>query len=104
MLATQSFAEGLDVPDIQLLLSNAEFSRVRWRRGFRDGEIIVDVDPIEYPDQDTVLEIGGEEDRVATPNHSVCSDRSWPRVYTTVVGQYDDLALGCPGIRMPPPH
>lgn len=104
MLSSQALAEKLHIPDVQFLLSTAELSRVRWRRGSHDGELIVDVDAVEFPGQDAVYDIALENSRVGTPEHleSLCSGLSSPRVYTTVVGQYDDLALGCPGIRMPP--
>ena len=73
---------------------------MRWRRGARDGEFFVDVDAVEAPDPATVFDVG---DRVATPEcvESACSSFASPRVYTTVVGHYDDLALGCPGMQTP---
>ena len=104
MLALQSMAEDLGVSDVRLLFSSAELSRIRWRRGPQQGEFVVDVDPAEVPDPGMVFDIGQDGSRAGTPNYgeSACSSFSSPRVYTTIVGQYDDLALGCPGIRMPP--
>lgn len=78
------------------LLSHTEMSRIRWRRGLDDRELIVEIEPAEM-----VLDIRHRRDRVASHGGSFRSS-SCPRVYTTVVGQFDDLALGCPGIRIPP--
>ena len=89
MLSIRSLATGLQLDPVWLL-SNAELSRVRWRKGSRDGELIVEVDE---HDDDVVLDIGpmGSSSRqVHTPGQTQPSP-SLPRVYTTVVGTYDDL-------------
>ena len=50
MLSIQSLAAGLN-PDSRWLLNNAELSRVRWRKGAHDGELIVEVEAVEVPDR-----------------------------------------------------
>lgn len=56
MLSIQSLASGLRL-DPKWLLSNAELSRVRWRKGSHDGELIVEIESAEAPDQDKDLEL-----------------------------------------------
>lgn len=56
ILNMQSLAANLSL-DTKWLLNNAELSRVRWRKGSRDGELIVEVDVAEAPD-DAELELG----------------------------------------------
>ncbi|CCL98057.1 uncharacterized protein FIBRA_00051 [Fibroporia radiculosa] len=48
MLSIRSLAAQLSV-DSDLLLSDAELSRVRWKRGAHDGEIIVEIDVGDVP-------------------------------------------------------
>ena len=92
MLSMHSFAAGLEV-DTRWLFSNAELSRINWRRGSHDGELIVEVDTVEMSDQEKVLDIGPR--RMGGDTHTWKANSSNPpRVYTTVVGQYDDLASG----------
>lgn len=50
MLRLQTLAAGLHL-DSRWLLNNAELSRVRWRKGAHDGELIVEVDAVEVPDR-----------------------------------------------------
>ena len=77
MLGIGSLASHLDT-DPDTLLSTAELSRVTWRRGAYDGEIIVDV--------------GTVEDDHAPDDHSN------PRgLYVTQVWVYDDVTLPIPG-------
>ncbi|KAJ3478288.1 hypothetical protein NLI96_g9865 [Meripilus lineatus] len=70
--------------DSRLLLSDAELSRVAWKKGARRGELIVEADSIE------VL-----PDEKFEPSDAASEDTSTsllaPRIYVTVVGQYDDL-------------
>lgn len=54
ILNMQSLAANLDL-DPKWLLNNAELSRVRWRKGSRDGELIVEVDVAE---EDPDMELG----------------------------------------------
>lgn len=49
MLRLQTLAAGLHL-DSRWLLNNAELSRVQWRKGAHDGELIVDVNTVEVPD------------------------------------------------------
>lgn len=80
--------------DTQGLFSYAEFSRIQWRtrRGSDDRELIVEIEPVEV-----VIDI-----RPRMNSEDQGGRRLHPKIYTSVVGQYDDLALGCPGVRMPP--
>ncbi|KAI0640252.1 hypothetical protein C8Q77DRAFT_1045330 [Trametes polyzona] len=72
MLSIRSLAERLSVsPD--WLLNNTELSRVNWKPGTRNGELIVEIDPIEDVEMASV-----EEKRAASP-----------AVYTTRVGVLD---------------
>ena len=73
--------------DPKWLLSHAELSRVRWRKGSHDGELIVEVECAEVPSPDVVVEIGYGRDTPVQGTESVLL-HSLPRVYTTVVGQY----------------
>ncbi|KAJ3485227.1 hypothetical protein NLI96_g5110 [Meripilus lineatus] len=50
MLRLQSLAAGLQL-DSRWLLNNAELSRVRWRKGSHDGELIVEIDCVEAPNR-----------------------------------------------------
>ncbi|KAJ3478286.1 hypothetical protein NLI96_g9867 [Meripilus lineatus] len=50
MLSIQSLAAGLKV-EPTWLLSHAELSRVRWRRGAHEAELIVEIDSAEAPDR-----------------------------------------------------
>ena len=51
MLSIQSFAAGLRV-DPKWLLSHAELSRVQWRKGSHEGELIVEIECVEVPGHD----------------------------------------------------
>jgi len=60
ILNMQSLAANLSL-DPKWLLNNAELSRVRWRKGSRDGELIVEVDVAEADNTDesaSALELG----------------------------------------------
>lgn len=71
MLSIRSLAEQLSVsPD--WLLNNTELSRVNWKQGTRNGELIVEIEPLE---DDVEMASVDEEKRTATP-----------AVYTTRVG------------------
>ncbi|KAH9948201.1 hypothetical protein B0H21DRAFT_735021 [Amylocystis lapponica] len=78
MLSIHSLAASLSM-DSNWLLNNAELSRVRWRKGSRDGELIVEVDAVE---EDT-LELG---DVKGVRSHT-------PVIRQTRVGVYDDGVL-----------
>ena len=69
--------------DPDTLLSIAELSRIQWKRGAYDGEMLVEVDTVEKDecDWDTV-------------NHGRSSTLGF---YTTEVGVYDDIPLPVPG-------
>lgn len=95
MLGIQSLAAGLKV-EPTWLLSNAELSRIKWRRGSHEGELIVEIETIEMGEHDKVLELGemGYKESTHPEYASTPTGRQTPRVYTTVVGQYDDLDRG----------
>ena len=57
ILSLHSLAANLAV-DPKWLLNNAELSRVRWRKGARDGELIVEVDVAEAEVEETEVELG----------------------------------------------
>ena len=65
MLSIGSLASHLDT-DPDTLLSTAELSRVTWRRGAHDGEIIVDVDTVEDDRE-------ADDRSSAVGNHEVCT-------------------------------
>lgn len=74
MLSIRSLAEQLSVsPD--WLLNNTELSRVNWKPGTRNGELIVEIEPLEDDVEMASVDDLGEEKRTATP-----------AVYTTRVG------------------
>lgn len=50
MLSMQTLASDLKV-DSTWLLSHAELSRVAWKRGSRQGEILVEIDSVEGESQ-----------------------------------------------------
>lgn len=70
--------------DPDTLLSTAEFSRIQWKRGAYDGEIIVEVETVEVDEY--------ELDGMAHIGRS-----STPGFYMTEVGVFDDIALPIPG-------
>lgn len=84
MLSTEDLAMTCRTTS-NLLLSDAELSRVAWRKGQRRGELIVEADSIEVIPEDKSF--------VASDSASEESATSLlpPRIYVTVVGQYDDL-------------
>lgn len=88
MLSIRSLAAGLQLDPVWLL-SNAELSRVHWRRGAHDGELIVEIDA---RDDDVVLDIRpmGSSRWIPASKQTYQPSPSLPRVYTTVVGTYDD--------------
>ena len=93
MLSIQSLAAGLQV-EPTWLLSHAEMSRLRWRQGAHEGEMIVEIETIEVPDQDGELELrtrakDGGTDSQSGDDSLGCQS---PKVFMSVVGQYDDLA------------
>lgn len=69
--------------DPDTLLSTAELSRIQWKRGAYDGEIIVEVDTV-------------EEDEYDMDNMTHTGRSSTPGFYTTEVGTYDDIPLPIP--------
>lgn len=62
--------------DLDELLSTAELSRVRWRRGKHDRELIVEVDTVEVDEPEAQL------------GHP-CT----PSVYVSMVGRYTNAEL-----------
>ncbi|GBE77309.1 hypothetical protein SCP_0101820 [Sparassis crispa] len=76
MLSIRSLAANLSI-DPNWLLNNAELSRVQWRKGAHDGELIVEIGPRE---EDEVELSDVTEKRGPTPT-----------LYTSRVGTYDDL-------------
>lgn len=74
MLSIGSLASHLDT-DPNTLLSTAELSRVTWRRGAHDGEIIVDVDTVE-DDHET-------DDRSSATTRGFYVSQAW--VYDDVI-------------------
>ena len=83
ILSIRSLASRLEV-DPDTLLSTAELSRLQWKRGAYDGEIIVEIDTVEEDQYDT--------DDMAHNGRSIT-----PGFYTTEVGVYDDIPLPIPG-------
>ena len=79
MLNLGSLAGHLDT-DPDTLLSTAELSRITWRRGAHDGEIIVDIDTV--------------EDELSLVNNSNPVSRGF---YVTQAWVYDDVILPVPG-------
>ncbi|KAI8980564.1 hypothetical protein BD414DRAFT_492584 [Trametes punicea] len=85
MLSIRSLAARLSVsPD--WLLNNTELSRVNWKPGPRQGELIVEIDPVE---EDLELHSIGDVHKERRP--------SPPAIYTTRVGVLDDVVY--PGTR-----
>ncbi|OJT08318.1 hypothetical protein TRAPUB_770 [Trametes pubescens] len=85
MLSIRSLAEQLSVsPD--WLLNNTELSRVNWKPGTRNGELIVEIEPLEDDVEMASVDYLGEEKRTATP-----------ATYTTRVGVLDHQVY--PGTR-----
>ncbi|KAH9926507.1 uncharacterized protein B0H18DRAFT_1006471 [Fomitopsis serialis] len=78
ILSIRSLASQLSI-DPDTLLSTAELSRISWKRGARDGEIIVDINTVE--DSYDM----GDIENVVRPNT--------PGFYTTQVGVYDDIPI-----------
>lgn len=75
MLSIQSFAAGLH-KDPKWLLSHAELSRVRWRKGSHDGELIVEIESAE-PEEDKDLELGS----VRNGDESPVTHKAEPRSF-----------------------
>ncbi|KZT73380.1 hypothetical protein DAEQUDRAFT_467273 [Daedalea quercina L-15889] len=82
ILSIRSLASQLDI-DPETLLSTAELSRIQWRQGAHDGEIIVDINTVEDDPYDP--------DGVQNSGRS-----STPGFYITQVGVYDDITLPVP--------
>lgn len=80
MLSLHSLAAFLEI-DSDLLLSDAELSRVQWRTGHRAGELIVEIEAVEAPD-DEVL--------VVDANYSMHVRTHTPVLHATRVGVYED--------------
>ena len=75
MLSICSLAAQLSLSeDLDLLFSTAELSRVRWKRGTHDRELIVEVDTVE------AIELGGWNGLLASPSE--------PGVHMSTVGRY----------------
>lgn len=88
MFSIRSLASALSMDSIALL-SAAELSRVRWRRGAHSGELIVEIDsaePESEPEDRDGLELG---DMFSPPR----LPRAAPQIYTTRVGVYHDELL-----------
>lgn len=83
LLRIGSLASHLNI-EPNMLLSTAELSRVKWRRGAHDGEIIVEINTIE--DSYGMDAMGG----TSGPGTS--------GLYTTEVGVYDDTPYPFPGV------
>ncbi|KAH9829508.1 uncharacterized protein C8Q71DRAFT_863265 [Rhodofomes roseus] len=82
ILSIRSLASQLSM-DPDTLLSTAELSRITWKRGAYDGEIVVEINTIEEDSYDMdELEHSGRS--------------STPGFYTTQVGMYDDISLPVP--------
>ncbi|EPS97863.1 hypothetical protein FOMPIDRAFT_1127707 [Fomitopsis schrenkii] len=82
MLSIRSLAAQLSIPmDHDMLLSTAELSRVRWRRGKHDRELIVDIDTVEG------VRMGISDGLLGSPGG--------PAVHMSAVGRYapSDLEL-----------
>ncbi|THH26831.1 hypothetical protein EUX98_g7356 [Antrodiella citrinella] len=90
ILNMQSLASNLSL-DPKWLLNNAELSRVRWRKGSRDGEIIVEVDVAEV-DSD-----GSGSGALSSPDSDVelgamaKGGMRIPKLTTTTYGYEDDV-------------
>lgn len=80
MLSIRSLAAFLEI-DSDLLLSDAELSRVQWRTGHRAGELIVEIEAVEAFD-DEVL--------VVDANYSMHVRTHTPVLHATRVGVYED--------------
>lgn len=81
MLSIRSLAASLSM-DVDMLLSDAELSRVHWRQGVREGELIVE---IEAPDEDDI-QLGIMDEIPYGRSHT-------PAIYATRVGVYDDVLM-----------
>lgn len=81
MLSIRSLAAQLSLSiDHDMLLSTAELSRVRWRRGRHDRELIVEIDTVEG------VEMGSSSDGlVGLPGA--------PAVHMSAVGRYTTADL-----------
>ncbi|KAH8094644.1 hypothetical protein BXZ70DRAFT_1033918 [Cristinia sonorae] len=97
ILSMHSLAANLSL-DPKWLLNNAELSRVRWRKGSRDGEIIVEVDSAESEmEMDAVISVTKaqlEEEERRVKGGGANSDRvvgSIRGITTTKYGFYEDL-------------
>ena len=89
MLSIHSLAASLST-DSNWLLNNAELSRVRWRKGAREGELIVEIDRDDDVEDEPLelYDVKGGAQRARTPV-----------IHQTRVGVYDDVAL--PGVLYP---
>ena len=86
MLSIRSLAAQLSLSmDHDMVLSTAELSRVRWRRGKHDRELIVDVDTVEGVD------MGSLDGLVGNP--------CMPAVHMSAVGRYATADLELLGDR-----
>ena len=76
MLSIRSLASQLSLSvDLDTLFSTAELSRISWRRGVHDRELIVEVDTVE------VIELDGPDELMLAHPHE-------PAVYMSTVGEY----------------
>ncbi|TFY61559.1 hypothetical protein EVJ58_g4442 [Rhodofomes roseus] len=80
IFSIRSLAAALSMDSITLL-STAELSRIRWKQGAHDGELIVEIDTVEEDEH----EMGD----LYSPQHIPHT----PRPYTTRVGVYNDELL-----------
>lgn len=75
MLSIRSLAAQLSLSmDLDTLFSTAELSRIRWKRGEHDRELIVDVDAVEG------IELDGSDGRLTSPSE--------PTIHMSMVGRY----------------
>lgn len=75
MLSIRSLAAQLSLPmDLDTLFSTAELSRIRWKRGEHDRELIVEVDTVEG------VELDGSDGQLASSGE--------PAIHMTMVGRY----------------
>lgn len=76
MLSIRSLAAQLSLSmDLDTLFSTAELSRIRWKRGEHDRELIVDVDAVEAR-----IELDGSDGRLTSPSE--------PTIHMSMVGRY----------------
>ena len=95
IISIQSLAAGLQV-DPTWLLSHSELSRVNWRRGSHEGELIVEVNPVEAHSMGKIqLETAGDNSSTSDSDSDHTRNNGKPlvspRIYATVFGQHDNL-------------